>query len=425
MKKVLLFGVVGWNIAETTRMIEIAKCAIADFDVYFLSYGGQFNHLVTDAGFTLFELEPTETPEKVEYLWKIDRGEKYAHPFTVDELRARVKTELNLFDRLHPVAIVMGSVLSLPISARAANIPLINVIPFPFSRGYFNNHLPLVPQYPKWINEIFRWMVFHLPILTKNFSKVALEYELPQFKNIVSVWEGDYNLLTEIPSLYKDVQLEDNWKFMGPIYAKLDGDIPQEVLDFIRNSKYPTAYFAMGSSANKDVLKQVLESLYDLHLTIIAPIKSHIEKIDTVIPSNILVTDWIPAHKVNPLCDIAIIHGGQGTVQTACDSGTPFIGIGMQPEQSINIEKIVEFGAAIRLTRRNFSKERFHQSIQALLSDSKYKKRAQELRMESSKINGAQNVADFLKSTFEHPVDYVHIPKTPYTLKRRNPLITK
>ena len=277
MRKVLLFGIVGWNISETTRMIEIAKCAIADFDVYFISYGGQFNHLVTDAGFTLFELEPTETPEKVEYLWKIDRGEKYAHPFTVDELQAR-----------------------------AANIPLINVIPFPFSRGNFNNHLPLVPQYPKWINEIFRWMVFYLPILTKNFSQVAVEYGLPKFKNIVSVWEGDHNLLTEIPSLYKDVHLEDNWKFIGPIYAKLDGDIPQEVLDFISNSKYPTAYFAMGSSANKDVLKQVLESLYDLPLTVIAPIKSHIEKMNTVVPSNILVTDWIPAHKVNPLCDIEI-----------------------------------------------------------------------------------------------------------------------
>ena len=418
MRKVLLFGVVGWNIAETTRMIEIAKCAIADFDVYFLSYGGQFNHLVTDAGFTLFELKPTETPEKVEYLWKIDRGEKYAHPFTVDELRSRVRNELSLINQLHPVAIVMGSVLSLPISARAANIPLVNVIPFPFSRGYFNNHLPLVPQYPKWINEIFRCMVFHLPILTKNFSQVAVEHGLPKFINIVSVWEGDYNLLTEIPSLYKDVHLVDNWKFIGPIYAKLDVDIPQDVLDFISNSKYPTAYFAMGSSANRDVLKQVLESLYELPLTVIAPIKSHIEKMDTVIPSNILVTDWIPAHKVNPLCDIAIIHGGQGTVQTACDSGTPFIGIGMQPEQSINIEKIVKFGAAIRLTRRNFSKKLLHQSIKDLLSDPQYKKKAEELRIESLKINGAQNVADFLKNTFDHKFDYLDIPKTPYTRGR-------
>jgi hypothetical protein len=46
---------------------------------------------------------------------------------------------------------------------------------------------------------------------------------------------------------------------------------------------------------------------------------------------NVLVYDWLPAPKVNPLADIAVIHGGQGTVQTACAAGTPSIGIGLQP----------------------------------------------------------------------------------------------
>jgi len=253
MKKVILFGIVGWNIAETTRMIEIAKQAVHDFEVYFASYGGQFNHLVQDSGFTLFNLEPTETPEKIELMWKIDRGETYAHPFSKEELSARVLNELALFNQIHPAAIVMGSVLSFPISARVAKIPLVNVIPFALSRGYLNNSLPVVPEYPHWLNKIFIKMILTLPILTKNFNHIAKSYGLPRFKNIVSVWEGDYNLLTEIPLLFKNLQLEDNWKFVGPIYAKLEGDIPQHVLDFINNSTYTTVYFAMGSSANREV----------------------------------------------------------------------------------------------------------------------------------------------------------------------------
>jgi len=274
------------------------------------------------------------------------------------------------------------------------------VIPFALSRGYLNNTLPVVPEYPHWLNKLFIKMILTLPILTKNFNHIAKSYGLPRFKNIVSVWEGDYNLLTEIPLLFKNLQLEDNWKFVGPIYAKLEGDIPQHVLDFINNSTYTTVYFAMGSSANREVLKKVVESFKNLPLTIIAPIQSHLEKLDITIPSNMLVTDWLPAHKVNPLCDIAVIHGGQGTVQTACDSGTPFVGIGMQPEQSINIENIVRFGAAIRLTRRNFSTARFHQCLDELLTNPQYKKKAEELRLESLKIDGSKNVADFLKSTF-------------------------
>jgi len=421
MKKVVLFGVVGWNIAETTRMIEIAKLASTDFEVYFASYGGQFNHLVEDSGFRLFNLEPAESPEKIELMWKIDRGEKYAHPFSIEELSVRVSNELDLYNKINPIAIVMGSILSFPISARVANIPLVNVIPFALSRGYLNNNLPIVPEYPFWLNKVFIKMVFCLPILTKNFNQVALSYGLPKFKNIVSIWEGDYNLVTEIPLLFKNVHLDDNWRFIGPICAKLDGDVPQDVIDYINNAEYPTVYFAMGSSANREVLKKVIESFENLPLRIVAPIRSHLDKLDIVIPNNMLVTDWLPAHKVNALCDIAVIHGGQGTVQTACDSGTPFIGIGMQPEQSINIENIVRFGAAIRLTRRNFTKTRFHTCIHELLSNPQYKKKADELRLESTKINGPQNVATFLKNTFNHEKECIVIPKTPYTLGYRKP----
>jgi UDP:flavonoid glycosyltransferase YjiC (YdhE family) len=416
MKRIILFGIVGWNIAETTRMIEIAKLAAMDFEVYFASYGGQFNHLVEGSGFKLFNLEPTESPEKIKLMWQIDRGEKYAHPFSIEELRLRVSHELDLFSKINPVAIVMGSVLSFPISARIANIPLVNVIPFALSRGYLNNNLPIVPEYPFWLNKIFIKIAFHLPILTRNFSQVAMSYGLPKFKNIISIWEGDFNLLTEIPLLFKDVHLDDNWKFVGPIYAKLDGDIPQEVIDFISHSNQPTVYFAMGSSANREVLKKVIEILENLPLRIVAPIKFHLEKLDIAIPNNMLVTDWLPAHKVNALCDIAVIHGGQGTVQTACDSGTPFIGIGMQPEQSINIDNIVRFGAAIRIPRRKLSRKRLHESISELLKNPQYKEKAKELMKESSKINGPENVAYFLKNTFNHENESIDIPRTPYTL---------
>ncbi len=407
MKKNILFGVVGWNIAETTRMIEIAKYAAIDFEIYFASYGGQFIHLIEEAGFQLFHLEPEESPEKIELLWKIDRGEKYAHPFSAEELRKRVNSELDLYSKIKPVAVVMGFVLSFPISARAANIPLVNVIPFALSIGYFNNNLPIVPEFPDWLNKIFSKMVFHLPILTKNFSKIALENGLPKYKNLISIWEGDYNLLTEIPSLFSGIHLDDNWIFVGPIYAKLDGDVPQEVIDFLSKSEHPTVYFAMGSSANRDVLKKVVESFDNLPLRIVAPIKSYIEKMNITIPSNMLITDWLPADKVNPLCDIAVIHGGQGTVQTACDSGTPFIGIGMQPEQSVNIENIVRFGAAIRISRRKFSKKRFHTCISQLLADPLYKTRAEALKAESKKINGPLNAANFLKKTFNHEKESV------------------
>ena len=49
--KSLLFAAAAWNLAETTRMLEIAKASRGEFACAFLSYGGQFEHLIATAGF--------------------------------------------------------------------------------------------------------------------------------------------------------------------------------------------------------------------------------------------------------------------------------------------------------------------------------------------------------------------------------------
>ena len=46
MKKTLIFAVAGYNLAETGRMIEIARAARAHFNILFASYGGQFEELI-------------------------------------------------------------------------------------------------------------------------------------------------------------------------------------------------------------------------------------------------------------------------------------------------------------------------------------------------------------------------------------------
>ncbi|WP_229116029.1 hypothetical protein [Parenemella sanctibonifatiensis] len=42
------------------------------------------------------------------------------------------------------------------------------------------------------------------------------------------------------------------------------------------------------------------------------------------------VHDFLPAHKLAGLIAASVIHGGEGTVQTACASGARFAGIGLQ-----------------------------------------------------------------------------------------------
>jgi UDP:flavonoid glycosyltransferase YjiC (YdhE family) len=174
--------------------------------------------------------------------------------------------------------------------------------------------------------------------------------------------------------------------------------VPQEILNLPKDK--PLIYCAMGSSANRAVLRTVLESFDGAPYTVISPMKAHFEKEKLRAPSNVHLFDWLPADKVNPLADVAVIHGGQGTVQTACASGTPFVGIGLQPEQEANIDMIARQGCAIRLGKRNFTRQQLLQSIESLLKDEHARKRAKEIQSLSQAWDGTKNAAKFLIETF-------------------------
>ncbi len=69
------------------------------------------------------------------------------------------------------------------------------------------------------------------------------------------------------------------------------------------------------------------------------------------VPPNVIVTDCLPAHQVNPMADLSLIHGGIGTVMTAALAGIPVVGVGMQPEQVANLTCLVRKGFAIRVSK--------------------------------------------------------------------------
>ena len=56
--KTLVFAPETINIAETTRMVEIAKAVREHFHCIFFGYSDKFSHLITEAGFEFKRMEP-------------------------------------------------------------------------------------------------------------------------------------------------------------------------------------------------------------------------------------------------------------------------------------------------------------------------------------------------------------------------------
>jgi hypothetical protein len=129
-RKVLLFAPCAFNLAETSRMVEIAKGvrhhpnASQVFEVHFISDGGEFEQLIERHGFPLTRLEPRLTPEKIEHIAKVDRGKKFAPAFTDREMIQRVENEIVCLKTLTPVAVVTGSYVTIPVTRRVLQFPL-------------------------------------------------------------------------------------------------------------------------------------------------------------------------------------------------------------------------------------------------------------------------------------------------------------
>ena len=106
----------------------------------------------------------------------------------------------------------------------------------------------------------------------------------------------------------------------------------------------------MGSSGTPEIVANILESFEGKPYRVIAPVKFQLEHVPGVrVPANVLVTDWVPAIQVNKMADLAVIHGGIGTVMAAALAGKPVVGVGMQMEQVANLACLERLGFAIRV----------------------------------------------------------------------------
>ncbi len=404
----ILFSPAAFNLAETTRCIQLAKTCRNHFNILFVSYGGDFEHLIEKEGFRFVALEPRMTQEKIDHYYKIDQGQKIGSFFTEAEIEAQVKNEIALFENVRPVAVVNAFNHSNGISCRVARIPLISIYhtTWMIEKGCKYRCF----TYPDMLNHAFlTWMgekaligiwlklfAFMSGMALRPYNHVARRYGMEPFKNFEELLRGDYNLLAE-PEGFCELTVPDSY-FIGPLIGKLDTPIPNEVLQIKRDK--PIVYFAMGSSGQPRIIKKIVEGFQDKPYRVIAPVKSMLKWFDVKIPENVVVTDWLPADKVNPMADISVIHGGIGTVMTAALAGKPVVGIGMQYEQEVNIDCLVKKGFAARIRKNEFTPEKLYAEIERLLNDVQAREKALAFKEITEKWHDLGIAAEFFIQRF-------------------------
>ncbi|MBL7187443.1 MAG: hypothetical protein ISS70_14065 [Phycisphaerae bacterium] len=409
--KTLIFAVAGYNLAETGRMLEIARACRDRFNIVFMSYGGQYEPFIEKEGFELRKKEPRLTTERLDRLRVVLSGETLntVGYLTGQELAVRVPAEIEFFKEIKPAAVLTGWCLSVTLSARAAGVPFVNVLHSTSITEYYQAGLQTWPDRVDFaflrrlftkekLQRRFNKRILNIKWVLRPYNKIARQYGLNEFGNFIQLIEGDHTLLADIPEWVNLPEIRSNIHFIGPLPFTSELDVPKEVAEIPRDK--PIVYFAMGSSGKPELIKKIIEGFKDKPYRVIAPVKTHIDALDVNIPPNVLVTGLIPAHKVNPMADISVIHGGQNTVMQACLSGTPIVGVGMHPEQQANLDACVRKGFAIRLNKHKVTASEILEAVEKLLNDRQAKDEVVKFQRQLKEWDGPKNAARFLHETF-------------------------
>ncbi|MCO5245675.1 MAG: hypothetical protein M9927_17975 [Anaerolineae bacterium] len=291
-KKVLLFAPVAFNLAETTRMIEIAKgirnhaVAREAFDIQFISDGGELEHLIEEEGFALKRMEPRLTPEKIERIGKVDKGEKIGAALSKQEMITRVENEVAYLRQLQPAAVLTGSYMTIPVSCRVAKIPLVWVIQSTWLPDFFARGAGMTDKIqPRPIKAVADWAVLlfingwiRIGFLN-NLNKAARHFGVKGYRSIFDYWRGDVTIVAE-PAEFSGVKLPPDHYYTGPLIARQNFPIPDEVSNIAHDK--PIIYFAMGSSGTPEIVARIVESFAGKPYRVIAPVKSHLDKVPGV-----------------------------------------------------------------------------------------------------------------------------------------------
>ena len=410
-KKILLFAPAAFNLAETSRMVEIAKAiarhpvASQAFDIHFISDGGDFESLIEKHGFALTRLEPRLTKEKIEFIAKVDRGEKFAPAFTDAELIRRVESEMACLKELKPAAVITGSYVTIPVTCRVLMIPLVWVVQSTWLPDFFCHGAGMTDGLrPAPLKAVADWFVLQFIKFwikygfLNSINRTARHFGVPGYDSIFEFWRGNIALVAE-PAEFSGVKLPPNHFFIGPLIPQDEFSIPPEIASIPRDK--PLIYFAMGSSGTAEIVAKIVESFEAQPYRVIAPIRFQLDMLpDVRVPSNVLVTGWVPAIQVNKMADLAVIHGGIGTVMAAALAGKPVAGVGMQMEQVANLACLVRKGFAIRVPKSKNPSRKVQAAIRLLLQDKDAKTKAEAFAKVMEQWDGPGAAADLLLRKF-------------------------
>ena len=415
-----------YYLSEVSRLVEIGKALRGmGQNVQFFSHGGPYESVARDQGFEVVPVQPTMSRERAEEYFAFNRGER-GNPFrdsffSYEELKEYVSREVASLREARADVVLIGWNLPSYLSVQLVGIPIVVQQPGAFTAPFFDRGMGVfVPSFIGWLRHLpmdwfINWFMPRARLWLRPFNRLASELGLPQYKSTLDMMAGDLTLVMDAPEILgispeelehykpshpKFFRRPPNYRYAGPCFAKLSGDVPQSVREHFDTPR-TKLYCAMGVSGSPEVLRSLIDIVGDLDIQTLVVTTTILGEETWSSSKRVLVVPHVPAHLVNPLADVAITHGGAGTIQTAIHSGTPLVGVPMQLEQAGNISLVERQGAGIMLSKLDLNRAQLTTALEKIVADDRYRQNMLRLKQIQDRVDGATNAArqivNFLK----------------------------
>ena len=405
-------------LSETSRILAIQRALAArGAATHVLTHGGPFTRVLEQEGIPFEIVGPGWSAERARAFVASIPGiatDPRTKIYPEDELRTLAREEARRFRELGASCVVTGFALTTLLSSRLAGIPLVtdhagSWVPPAAERRMLpapsRSPLPLVRFLPR---RLARWLDNELPsrapLFCGPFNRVAAELGVEPVPSFAALLLGDLTLVTDHPDVLGIPAAElESWRpnprrfrpstrlrYTGPLFAQLSAAIPERVERFLAGPR-PLAYVAMTSTPVA-VIRGVVAAVRAAGARVLVAATVH--DLADVEADGVLVEPVLPSHRIMPRCDVAVIAGGQGSVQTAMAAGIPFVGVPLQPEQDFNVVEMERLGAARRIAPAAATGPAMTSLVREVLDDPGYAQAARRVQGRYERADGPGAAAD-------------------------------
>jgi UDP:flavonoid glycosyltransferase YjiC (YdhE family) len=383
------------DLAESHRMASFAR-AFHELGHEVVVLGdGRYDYLFDDIPCRRVSIEYDSVWMGDEHFRRLHNIDAYGMNWIAPaELSTFIAAEVDLLRSIRPDVAITGFRPSIRLSTRVMGVPLVWVHAATVSNPYFQRGLATAPHGlfvkrpwmalvpPRLRNWLANVAPLHIPLKIDTWNKVALKWGVGRFESTLSIFQGDYNLLSDAPELFPEFgKLTPDYDFCGPLLLDHPIPMPDSLRAYQRTPGRPVIFFSMGSSGSPELFRSIIAAFADQPYDVFVATTTIIDKAEIAhIPANVIVEAFFPALDVAAMADVAVIHGGQGTVYSALFAGTPFVGVPMFSEQQYNLEVMARQGCGLVLRRDRCTSQVLLGAVRRVLADTSFKQNAQRVQ---------------------------------------------